>query len=128
VGLATPPTDLSEPGTFLFSTREAVTGRRLNRFASSLRTPSRRADFAAAEERTMREAGLDENQIAMVLARDWSALIRAGGHVQVLTFIAAAVGQTLWDLGADQVGCSRNELIAACPRPVGGVPAGMHPS
>jgi protocatechuate 4,5-dioxygenase alpha chain len=128
VGLAMPPTDLSAPGTFLFSTREAIAGRRLNRFAASLRTAPRRAAFVAAEEQTMGDAGLDDDEIAMVLARDWSALIRAGVHVQVLTFIAAAVGQNLWDLGADQVGCTRDELIDACPRPVRGVPEGMRPS
>ena len=76
----------------------------------------------------MREAGLDDGEIEMVLARDWSGLIRAGAHVQVLTFIAAAVGQNLWDVGADQVGCTRDQLIAACPRPVHGLPDGMYRS
>ena len=112
----------------MFSTRQAIDGRRLNRFAASLRTASRREAFAAAEEQIMRDAGLDDDEIAMVLARDWSGLIRVGAHVQVLTFIAAAVGQNLWDVGADQVGCTRDELIGACPRPVRGVPEGMRAS
>jgi protocatechuate 4,5-dioxygenase alpha chain len=128
VGLTTPPTDLSEPGTYLFSMRQAIEGRRLNRFTASLRAAPRRAAFAASEEATMREAGLDDSEIAMVLTRDWSALIRAGAHVQLLTFVAAAVGQDLWDVGADQVGCTRDELIGACPRAVRGVPAGMRRS
>jgi protocatechuate 4,5-dioxygenase alpha chain len=123
--LAPPEQDLSEPGTFLFSMREAITGQRLNRFAATLRTPGARTAFAADEESTMRAAGLDDRELTMVLARDWTGLIRAGGHVQVLTFIAAAIGQNLWDVGADQVGCSRDELIEACPRPVTGVPARM---
>jgi protocatechuate 4,5-dioxygenase alpha chain len=123
--LVTPVQDLSEPGTFLFAIDEALAGRRINRFAASLKSPDARAAFAAAEETTMRTAGLESRELAMVAARDWSGLIRAGGHVQLLTFIAAAIGQNLWDVGADQVGCTRDELIEACPRPVRGVPAQM---
>lgn len=125
VGLQTPELDLSEPGTYIFTTRQAVSGRRLNRFADTLKTPSRRSEFAAAEQESMRAGGLDEAEMAMVSARDWNALIRAGAHVQLVTFIAAAVGQNLWDVGADQVGCTREELIEACPRPVHGLPEAM---
>jgi protocatechuate 4,5-dioxygenase, alpha chain len=123
--LAPPVQGLSEPGTFLFSVREAIAGHRVNGFAATLKAPGERAAFAADEEATMRAAGLDDREVAMVLDRDWAGLIRAGGHVQLLTFIAAAVGQNLWDVGADQVGCTRDELIEACPRPVTGVPERM---
>jgi hypothetical protein len=125
VGIDTPVLDLSQPGTYLFTMQQALGGKRLNRFASTLRTPDARAAYAAAEEPALRAAGLGEDEIAMVLERDWAGLIRAGAHVQVLTFIAAAIGQNLWDVAADQVGCSRDELILACPRPVSGLPNGM---
>ena len=125
VALPSPDLDLSEPGTYIFSTRQAIDGRRLNRFAATLKCPQRRAEFAADEQATMRAGGLSGDEMAMVSARDWHGLIRAGTHVQLLTFIAAAVGQNLWDVGAHQVGCTRDELIEACPRPVNGLPAGM---
>lgn len=123
--LEPPAQDLSEPGTFLFGLDDALAGRRLNRFAATLKTPERRAAFAADEEGVMRAAGLGDGEIAMVLARDWDGLIRAGAHVQLLTFITAAVGQGLLDVGAAQVGCATHELIDALPRPVAGVPAAM---
>lgn len=125
MGIDTPVLDLSEPGTYLFTMQQALGGQRLNRFASTLRAPERRAAYAADEEAALDAAGLSEDEIAMVLERDWASLVRAGAHVQVLTFIAAAIGQNLWDVGADQVGCSRDELIEACPRPVSGLPDGM---
>ncbi len=123
--LAPPVQDLSEPGTYLFGLHDAHAGRRLNRFAATLKTADRRATYAADERSAMEAAGLDDREIGMVLARDWDGLIRAGAHVQLLTFIAAAVGQGLLDVGAAQVGCATRELAAALPRPVGGVPMGM---
>ena len=125
-GAIQPPVqDLSEPGTYLFGLDDALAGQRLNRFAATLKTAERRAAFAADELGVMRAAGLDDREIAMVSARDWDGLIRAGAHVQLLTFITAAVGQGLLDVGADQVGCTTPELIEALPRPVGGVPMGV---
>lgn len=123
--LAPPVQNLSQPGTYLFGTRQALAGRRINRLAATLKTPERREAFAADELAAMSAAGLHDDEVAMVLERDWDGLIRTGGHVQLLTFIAAAVGQGLVDVGADQVGCTVQELVDAMPRPVRGVPAGM---
>jgi len=123
--LQPPPLELGEPGTFVFSVADAHRGRALNRFAASLRDPSRRAAFCADERRTMRDAGLDDDTVELVCARDWTGLMRAGGHLQVLLLIAHAVGLTLWDLGAHNVGCDPSELIAACPRRVHGLPRAM---
>jgi protocatechuate 4,5-dioxygenase, alpha chain len=123
--LPAPPLELGEPGTFVFGVEEAARGRALNRFAASLRDPGRRAAFAADETGVLRDAGLGEEVIDMVLARDWTGLMRAGGHLQVLLLVAHALGLTLWDLGAHNVGCEPSELIASCPRQVQGLPVGM---
>jgi protocatechuate 4,5-dioxygenase alpha chain len=123
--LPAPPLELGEPGTFVFGVEEAARGRALNRFAASLRDPGCRASFAADETGTLRDAGLDEDVVDMVLARDWTGLMRAGGHLQVLLLVAHAVGLTLWDLGAHNVGCDPSELIASCPRDVTGLPDEM---
>ena len=123
--LPPPPLELGEPGTFVFGVEDAARGRALNRFAASLRDPRRRASFAADESATLRAAGLDEDVVDMVLARDWTGLMRAGGHLQVLLLVAHAAGLTLWDLGAHNVGCAPAELIESCPRVVEGLPAEM---
>jgi protocatechuate 4,5-dioxygenase alpha chain len=123
--LPAPPLELGEPGTFVFGVEEASRGRALNRFAASLRDPPRRTAFAADEATVLRDAGLDEEVVELVLTRDWTGLMRAGGHLQVLLLIAHALGLTLWDIGAHNVGCEPSELIASCPREVHGLPDQM---
>jgi hypothetical protein len=46
----------------------------------------------------------------------------AGGHLQAMLKLAATVGQDLWSIGAHNARCGRDELIAACPRTVSGLP------
>ena len=120
--LPRPDLDLEPPGTFVFSVDDARRGRELNRFAASLRDPGRRSAFAADEVGEMTRAGLDADVVDQVCRRDWTALMRSGGHLQVLLLIAHSVGMTLWDVGAHNVGCAPDELIAACPRSVTGLP------
>jgi len=120
--LSRPQFQLGKPGTFVFTVDDARRGRDLNRLAASLRDADRRAEFAADERGVMERAGLDAAVIDLVLDRDWTGLMRAGGHLQVLLLIVHAVGQTLWDLGAHNVGCRPEELIEACPRTVTGLP------
>jgi protocatechuate 4,5-dioxygenase alpha subunit len=120
--LPRPEFELGEPGTFVFTVDDARRGRDLNRFAASLRDPERRADFVADESDAMTAAGLDPMTADLVLRRDWTGLMRAGGHLQVLLWIAHAVGQTLWDVGAHNVGCAPEDLVEACPRLVEGLP------
>jgi protocatechuate 4,5-dioxygenase alpha chain len=123
--LPAPPLELGEPGTLVFGVEEASRGRALNRFAASLRDPARRSSFAADETGSLRDAGLDSDVVDLVIARDWTGLMRVGGHLQLLLLIAHAVGSTLWDLGAHNVGCEPSELIESCPRRVTGLPAEM---
>ncbi len=120
--LPPPALDLSEPGTIEFTAERALQGRALNRFALSLRSPVRRAEFLADEFDCMLKAGLSAAEMALVQEHDWTGLLRAGGHLQAVLKLAAAVGQDLWSIGAHNVGCSRDALIAACPRRVGGLP------
>lgn len=120
--LPPPALDLSEPGTIEFTAERALQGRALNRFALSLRSPARRAEFLADEFDCMLKAGLSAAEMALVQEHDWTGLLRVGGHLHAVLKLAAAVGQDLWSIGAHNVGCSRDALIAACPRRVGGLP------
>jgi protocatechuate 4,5-dioxygenase alpha chain len=70
----------------------------------------------------MERYGLTAEQTGLVLGRDWTGLLRAGGHLQAMLKLAATVGEDLWSIGAHNAGCTREELIAATPRRVSGVP------
>jgi protocatechuate 4,5-dioxygenase alpha chain len=120
--LPPPALDLSEPGTIEFTAERALRGRSLNRFALSLRAPEKRAEFLADELDCMLKSGLSAAEMALVQEHDWTGLLRAGGHLQAILKLAATVGQDLWSIGAHNAGCSREALIAACPRRVGGLP------
>ena len=120
--LPPPALDLSEPGTIEFTAERALAGRVFNRFALSLRSPAKRAEFLADEIDCMLKAGLSAAEMALVQEHDWTGLLRAGGHLHAVLKLAATVGQDLWSIGAHNVGCSRDALIAACPRQVAGLP------
>lgn len=122
--LPPPEPELDEPGTFEFTARRALQGRAVNRFALSLRSPEARAAFLADDRAAMQHFGLSDAEISLVRARDWTGLLQAGGHLQAISKIAGAYGLNLWDIGAANVGCTRDELIAACPRTVTGLPDG----
>lgn len=122
--LPPPEPNLDEPGTFEFTARRALQGRAINRFALSLRSPEARAAFVADDAAAMAPFGLTGTEIALIRARDWTGLLRAGGHLQAISKIAGAYGLNLWDIGAHNVGCTRDELIAACPRTATGLPDG----
>jgi protocatechuate 4,5-dioxygenase, alpha chain len=123
--LPDPSFGLEPPDTYVFTVADAVRGRVLNRFAASLKSASRRAEFAADPAGVLAAEGITGDHAAMVLARDWTGLVRAGAHLQLLLFVAAPLGHTLWDIGADHVGCRAEQLIEACPRVVHGLPPTM---
>jgi protocatechuate 4,5-dioxygenase, alpha chain len=122
-----PAFDLDEPGTIEFTAERALAGQSLNRFALSLRVPGNRASFLGDEAAYMRGFGLTDDEVKLVSERDWTGLLRAGGHLQAMLKLAATVGQDLWSIGAHNAGCGRDELIAATPRRVSGLPTPGQP-
>lgn len=118
------PFTLDPPGTYVYTAEAALRGHRLTAFGLSLRRPANREAFLADEEGYMQARGLDQASIAMVRARDWTGLIRAGGHLQSMLKVAATVGQDLWHIGAHNADLTREELIALCPRKVNATPGG----
>lgn len=75
-------------------------GYRLNELGKSLTDPANRARFLADETAYMRGFGLDDAQIALVLARDWSGLLAAGGNIYLMLKIAGTLGISLMQIGA----------------------------
>lgn len=122
--LDNPTFDLDWPGTLVYNSELALRGHTLNRFALSLRSPACRQAFLANEQHYMQSCGLSPQEEIMVLVRDWTGLLQAGGHLQAILKIAATVGQHLWHIGAHNAGTDADTLRAACPRRVSRLPPG----
>jgi len=116
------PFDLSEPGTFVYGGAESTRGLALNRFALSLKQPENRLAFLADEAGYMARFALTDEQAAQVRGRDWTGLLRSGGHLQAILKLAATVGQSLWDIGAHNSGIGTDAMQRLCPRRVSRLP------
>lgn len=123
--LPEPLVDLTEPGTFTFDIGDAARGVRINRLGRALRDPGLREALVADEQGVLSKAGLQYDEIALIRGRDWTGLTKAGGHLQFILVIAAALGDSLWEIGAHHVGCAPEVLISACPRRITGLPIAM---
>jgi protocatechuate 4,5-dioxygenase, alpha chain len=120
---AAPPTQsLDPPDSFIYTGPMSTRGRNINRFALGLKLSENRKSFLADEDAYMARFALTEPEKALVRARDWTGLLKAGGHLQAILKIAAAVGQNLWHIGAHNADLPVEDMIAACPRRVGGLP------
>jgi len=80
------------PGTYPFTLARSVKGYRLNKFLHALIRPAEREKFLADPETAFAEAGLTDEERAMVRGRDWQALIRYGASFFMLEKLGAVVG------------------------------------
>jgi protocatechuate 4,5-dioxygenase alpha chain len=118
-----PPTrSLDPPDSFIYTGPMSTRGRSLNRFALSLKLPENRSAFLSDQDTYMAKFDLSDAEKNLVRARDWTGLLKAGGHLQAILKIAATVGQNLWHIGAHNADIAVDDMIAACPRRVGGLP------
>jgi protocatechuate 4,5-dioxygenase alpha chain len=122
--MAAPPItfDLDAPGTFVYSGPVSTQGLLLNRFALSLKRPENRAAFLADEAGYIGRFGLSPDETALILGRDWTGLLRAGGHLQAILELAATLGQSLWHIGAHNAGVTPAAMMSLCPRRVSKLP------
>ena len=120
-----PDHSLEPPASFVYTGPMSTRGRNINRFSLSLKQPENRKSFLADPDAYMTRFNLSDTEKALVRARDWSGLLAAGGHLQAILKIAATLGQNLWHIGAHNAEIPVDEMIAACPRRVGGLPEGM---
>jgi protocatechuate 4,5-dioxygenase alpha chain len=118
----TPNRSLDPPESFIYTGPMSTVGRRLNTFSLSLKSPANRKTFLADEDAYMRSWKLTDEEMALIRARDWTGLLKVGGHLHCILKIAATVGQGLWHIGAHNAGIPVEEMIEICPRRVGGLP------
>jgi protocatechuate 4,5-dioxygenase, alpha chain len=119
--LDTPTFDLNSPGSIIYDGELAARGMRLNRFGNGMKLQANRDMFRADPAGYVSKSELTEEEAARILARDWSWLLKSGGHVQALARIAAVDGQYLFHIAAHSIGVNVDSLRAACPRRVSGL-------
>jgi len=107
--------DCAIPGTYVLTGERSQRSYRLNKMCMSLTDPANRAEFLADEAGYMRRNGLSEDEIAMVLRRDWAAMTRSGGSIYLMLKIAGTIGQTLLQVGAQMRGETLEQFMATRP-------------
>lgn len=89
------------PGTYVFDGTVSAIGYKLNKMAFSLRDAKNRDEFRQGEDAYMAKYKLDEATKNAIRNRDWLALATVhGGNVYYLLKLGAAVGQGLYQIGA----------------------------
>ena len=92
------PRDLPED-LDLFDEDTARRGARLNRAAYSLKDENQRRLFAEDETRWMEQFGLTDEEQALVRARDWIGLWRAGMSIYVMVKLSGVTDTPLPKIG-----------------------------
>jgi len=79
-------------GTYPYTLARSVKGYRLNKFLHRLTDPAWRARFRSSQEALFEEAGLTEEERALVRALDWRGMIHYGVSFFMLEKLGAVVG------------------------------------
>ena len=99
-------------GTYVFDVRVSHRALKLNRFFWNMIGKGWRDRFEADPERLMTEAGLGEEEKALVWARDWLGLIRHGANFFVLEKFARVVKKTNLEVYAEFRGESLEAFLS----------------
>ena len=86
-------------------------GYKLNRMMYDLRIPERRQALLADPEAFYRGYDLSEEEIRLLLARDWRGLIEAGANIYTLVKLGGVLGENLLQMGAQMRGESFEEFM-----------------
>jgi protocatechuate 4,5-dioxygenase alpha chain len=83
----------------LFDEATATRGLRLNKAAYSLKHAAQRDLFERDEEAWMEQFGLTDDERALMRARDWIGLWRAGMSIYVMVKLSGVTGVPLPEIG-----------------------------
>lgn len=98
-------------GTYPFDLRSSIKTLRLNRFFWDLRLAQMRDLFQRDEEEALRQAGLTDEEKALVRARDWLGLVQYGVNFFVLEKFARVVRMSNLEVYACMRGESFEEFL-----------------
>jgi protocatechuate 4,5-dioxygenase alpha subunit len=99
-------------GGYMFTGEDSSRSYRLNKMAASLTSPDNRARFKANETAYLREFGLSEREIDLVVRRDWKGMMDYGASIYLVIKIGGSVGHSLPQIGAHTAGMTLAEFQA----------------
>ncbi len=103
------------PAFTTFTGERSRQGYRINKLSSSLTDPTNREAFLADEDAYCRRFDLTAQERKLVADRDWNGIVAAGGNIYVFIKIAATVGTSLLEMGADMRGETLDDFLASRP-------------
>ena len=103
------------PDFTVFTGERSRQGYRLNKLSSSLTDPGNREAFLADEDAYCRRFGLTDHERKLVADRDWNGIVAAGGNIYVFIKIAATIGTSLLEMGADMRGEALHDFLSSRP-------------
>ena len=96
----------------VFTGERSMAGYRLNKLSASLIDQDNRAEFLSDEHAYCQGFELTAEETQLVTDRDWTGMVAAGGNVYVFLKIAATVGSSLLEVGADMRGETIDQFMA----------------
>jgi hypothetical protein len=99
-------------GTYVFDLRVSNKALKLNRFFWNMIGADYRQRFVQDQERSLEDAGLNEQEKALIRARDWLGLVQYGANFFVLEKFARVVKKTNMEVYAIMRGESFEEFLA----------------
>ncbi|MCS5681965.1 MAG: hypothetical protein NZ609_05410 [Acidimicrobiales bacterium] len=96
----------------VFTGERSMAGYRLNKLSASLIDQDNRAEFLSDENAYCQRFELTAEETQLVADRDWTGMVAAGGNVYVFLKIAATVGSSLLEVGADMRGETIDQFMA----------------
>ena len=96
----------------VFTGERSMAGYRLNTLSASLIDQDNRAEFLSDENAYCQRFELTAEETQLVADRDWTGMVAAGGNVYVFLKIAATVGSSLLEVGADMRGETIDQFMA----------------
>ncbi len=103
----------------VFTGERSMAGYRLNKLSASLIDPYNRAEFLVDEPAYCRSFEYTAEETKLVIDRDWTGMVAAGGNVYVFLKIAATVGSNLLEVGAEMRGETLDQFMATRPPQAG---------
>jgi protocatechuate 4,5-dioxygenase, alpha chain len=99
----------------VFTGERSQAGYRLNKLSASLTDPANRFALLSDEDAYCARFDLTDHERKLVADRDWTGMVAAGGNVYVFLKIAATIGSSLLEVGAEMRGESLEEFMATRP-------------
>ena len=99
-------------GGYVFTGEDSARSYRLNKMAASLTSPENRARFQADEGAYMRGFGMSDQEMDLVVRRDWKGMMDYGASIYLVIKIGGSVGQTLLEIGSHTAGLTAAEFQA----------------